>query len=62
MKRRQLIKHLQKHGCYVLREGGGHTIYANPSNNASAPVPRHVEIQNVVAREICKELGIPTIK
>lgn len=30
MKRRDLIRHLEHHGCEFLREGGNHTVYVNP--------------------------------
>ena len=62
MKRHELVGHLQRHGCTVKREGGRHTIYMNPSNSAQAPVPRHGEIDNRLARRICQELGIPPIR
>jgi mRNA interferase HicA len=29
MKRRGLLRHLEKQGCEFLREGGNHTIYVN---------------------------------
>jgi len=29
VKRRDLIKHLEKHGFYLLREGKKHSIYTN---------------------------------
>jgi hypothetical protein len=29
MKRLDLIRHLERHGCEFLREGGSHTIYVN---------------------------------
>lgn len=29
MKQRDLIRHLERHGCELLREGGKHTIYVN---------------------------------
>ena len=29
MKRTKLLKHLHRHGCKFLREGGNHTIYTN---------------------------------
>jgi predicted RNA binding protein YcfA (HicA-like mRNA interferase family) len=53
MKHRQLIKHLEKHGCIVLREGGNHTIYENPANSRKSPVPLHTEIDDKLARKIC---------
>ena len=62
MKRRQLTQHLEKHGCIILREGGNHTIYHNPDNNRKAPVPRHTEVDDLLARKICRQLDIPLIK
>lgn len=29
MKLRDLDRHLERHGCEMLREGGNHTIYVN---------------------------------
>lgn len=59
MKRKDLIRHLIKHGCQFLREGGAHTIYVNPQNGQTSAVPRHREIDNHTARAICDDLGIP---
>ncbi len=59
MKRRDLGKHMRGHGCEKRREGGNHTIWRNPANNATAPVPRQNEVADVLARRICRELGIP---
>lgn len=61
MKRRTLIKHLRRHGCFLIREGGKHAIWGNPIMNTKTPVPRHSEIDNQLAAEICKQLGIPTL-
>jgi mRNA interferase HicA len=44
------------------REGGRHTIYTNPVNGAKAPVPRHAEIDNRLARKICQQLAIVPIR
>jgi hypothetical protein len=33
----------------------------NISGAAKAPVPRHTEIDNRLARKICQQLGIPPI-
>ena len=62
MKRRQLIKHLKKHGCILRREGSKHTIYINPANKQTTAIPRHIEIANRLAKKICKDLDIPTIE
>ena len=58
MKRHELVRHLERHGCVLEREGSRHTIYKNPTNGAKAPVPRHAEIDNRLARKICRQLGI----
>jgi len=29
MKRQDLVRHIEKHGCEFLREGGNHTVYVN---------------------------------
>jgi hypothetical protein len=43
----------------LLREGGKHTIYYNPSNNRTSAVPRLTEIVDILAVKICKDLEIP---
>ncbi|MBI1757438.1 MAG: type II toxin-antitoxin system HicA family toxin [Fimbriimonas ginsengisoli] len=58
MKRGDLLRHLRDKGCLLGREGGRHTIYVNPANGLSAGVPRHTEIDNRLARKICRELGV----
>ncbi len=59
MKRRDLIRHLESHGCYLLREGGRHSVYVNPAANTTSAVPRHNEINEFLARKICRDLQIP---
>jgi predicted RNA binding protein YcfA (HicA-like mRNA interferase family) len=59
MKRHALIRHLESHGCYLLREGGNHSIYVNPANDQTSAVPRHRDINDFLARKICRDLGVP---
>jgi mRNA interferase HicA len=59
MKRVDLIRHLEQHGCELLREGGNHSVYWNPANRQTSAVPRHREINDFLARKICRDLGIP---
>jgi predicted RNA binding protein YcfA (HicA-like mRNA interferase family) len=61
MKRLDLIRHLELHGCALLREGGGHSVYVNRVTRKSSTVPRHREINDYLARKICKDLQIPGI-
>ncbi|VUT26989.1 MAG: YcfA-like protein [Candidatus Methanolliviera sp. GoM_asphalt] len=58
MKRRELIRHLEEHGCTFLREGRKHTVYYNPSNRKTSTIPRHTEIVDFLAKKICKDLEI----
>ncbi|MDQ4077892.1 MAG: type II toxin-antitoxin system HicA family toxin [Chloroflexota bacterium] len=59
MKRRDLIRHLEKYGCEMLREGANHTIYINRAAGKTSTVPRHREINDFLARKICKDLEVP---
>ena len=56
MKRRDFVKKLTKAGCELLRHGGKHDIYHNPSSGRSEPVPRHREINELLARKILRSL------
>jgi predicted RNA binding protein YcfA (HicA-like mRNA interferase family) len=58
VKRRALIHHLEQHGCRLLREGGNHSIFVSPAGRTSS-VPRHTEINDDLAKKICRDLGIP---
>jgi predicted RNA binding protein YcfA (HicA-like mRNA interferase family) len=59
MKRHELVRHLESHGCYLLREGRKHSVYVNPANNRTSTVPRHRDINDFLARKICRDLDIP---
>ncbi len=61
MKRRRLIRHLKKNGCDLVREGRKHSWWGNSERGTRAAVPRHTEISNDLAKEICKELEIPRL-
>ena len=62
MKRRDLLRHLQIHGCELLREGSRHSWWHNPTLNRRSAVPRHTEVNDILAQKICKDLGIPPNK
>jgi len=59
VKRKELIQHLKEHGCELIREGGNHSWWGNPSKNRRSAVPRHTEIRDLLAKKICKDLDIP---
>ena len=59
MKRIGLIRHLERYGIQLLREGGSHSVYVNRSVGKTSTVPRHREINDFLAHKICKDLEVP---
>lgn len=62
MKRNELLRYLRSHRCEFIREGSRHSWWHNPALNKRSAVPRHNEIIDVLAKKICKDLGIPPVK
>ena len=56
MKRKELLKILNKLGCEFIRHGGKHDWYQNKSTGVSQPIPRHKEINEYLAKSIIKKL------
>jgi mRNA interferase HicA len=59
MKRRDLLAHRQAHSCKLLREGGSHSWWAHSTSGKRSAIPRHTEINDHLARKICRDLGVP---
>jgi mRNA interferase HicA len=59
VKRVDLLRHLETHGCQLLREGSNHTVYVNRAARKASSIPRHREIDDFLARKICKDLQVP---
>ena len=59
MKRVDLVRHLEAHGCTLLREGGSHSVYVQRRTRKVSTVPRHLEINDFLARKICRDLEVP---
>jgi mRNA interferase HicA len=59
VKRVDLVRHLEAHGCRLLREGGSHSIFVNATTRKVSCVPRHREVKAFLARKICRDLEIP---
>jgi mRNA interferase HicA len=59
MKRVDLIRHLKRHGCVLLREEDNHTVFFNKTADRISTVPRHREVNDFLARKICTDLQIP---
>ena len=62
MKRRELLRHLRRYGCYLKREWRSHSLWANPNTGAVEAVPRHTEIPDRLAVKICAGLSVPEPK
>ena len=59
MKRRHLLRHLARYGCTFLREGGNHTVYVNRTAKKVSTIPRHSDINEALARKVCRDLQVP---
>lgn len=59
MKRTDLLRHLLAQGCELVREGGNHSIYVNRPARKVSTIPRHREIDEYLARKICRDLEVP---
>jgi predicted RNA binding protein YcfA (HicA-like mRNA interferase family) len=57
MKRRDLIRKLEEGGAVFIRHGGKHDWYQNSATKMAQPVPRHTEINEMLARSIIRKLG-----
>lgn len=53
MKRKELIKMLIRNGWYFKRDGGNHEIWSN--GTYTEPIPRHREINEMLAKSIIKK-------
>jgi predicted RNA binding protein YcfA (HicA-like mRNA interferase family) len=58
MKTSNFVKHLNKNNCYLIREGGNHSIFQNQLTRKISSVPRHKEVRNNLVRKICRDLEI----
>jgi predicted RNA binding protein YcfA (HicA-like mRNA interferase family) len=56
MKRKELVRLLEKNGWTLDREGGDHSVYAKGKIKES--IPRHNEIHEGLARKIMKRRGL----
>ncbi len=57
MKRRDLIRQIEEAGAVFIRHGGKHDWYQNPRTKVAQPVPRHTEINEMLAKSIIRKLS-----
>jgi predicted RNA binding protein YcfA (HicA-like mRNA interferase family) len=58
VKPRDHVRHLEAHGCELAREGGKHSVYVNRATRKVSTIPRHREINEHLARKICRDLEV----
>nr|DAS13636.1 MAG TPA: putative mRNA interferase toxin [Caudoviricetes sp.]DAS89467.1 MAG TPA: putative mRNA interferase toxin [Caudoviricetes sp.] len=56
MKQKDLLKRFYAKGWWVLREGGNHIILTNGPD--IEPIPRHKELNELLAKAIIKRRGL----
>ena len=60
MKKGKFIKHLNQYGCFATgRQKGSHAQFCNMANGQKTIVPMHNDINDLLCRRICAQLGIP---
>ena len=58
--RRDLIRHFEKNGFRLRREGGNHSIYSDGAGK-NIPIKRHSSFDRVTANALCKQAGIDQV-
>lgn len=56
MKRKDLIKLLERNGWYFKRDGGNHDVYTDGTNIEA--IERHREVPELLAKAIIKRRGL----
>lgn len=57
MKRRDLVQRIEACGAVFIRHGAKHDWYQNPTTKMAQPVPRHAEINEMLAKSILRKLS-----
>ena len=57
MKRGELLKRLKVQGCIFVKHGKKHDVYLNPRTGAEERVPRHSDINELLAKIIIRRLS-----
>ena len=54
MKRRDLLKRIEREGAVFIREGSNHTVYRNPYTGKTIVIPRHREVDEELAEDMIR--------
>ena len=58
MKRNEFIKILAANDLVFFRSGSKHDIYKQSTTGKKVSIPRHGEIDNILVKEILKEIRV----
>ena len=57
MKRGELLKCIKAQGCIFIKHGKKHDVYKNPRTGREGRIPRHNDINEILANVIIKNLS-----
>ena len=57
MKKGELLKRLKAQGCVFVKHGKKHDVYMNPRTGAEERIPRHSDINELLAKIIIRKLS-----
>ncbi|MBR3557682.1 MAG: type II toxin-antitoxin system HicA family toxin [Bacteroidales bacterium] len=61
MKKEKFLKYLRMNHCYPTgRQKGSHAQFVNQDTGAKTIIPLHSDIDDLLVKKICKQLGIPS--
>lgn len=56
MKQKDLVNLLKRNGWWLVRQGSNHMVFTNGSANET--IPRHKEVNELLAKAIIKRQGL----
>ena len=57
MKKGELLKRLKAQGCVFVKHGKKHDVYINPRTGLEERIPRHNDINELLAKIIIRKLS-----
>ena len=60
VKRKDIVRHFEKYGFFLKREGSKHSLYTN-GKGITVAIKRHKTFDRITANELYKDAHIPPI-
>jgi len=57
MKKGELLKRIKAQGCVFVKHGKKHDVYKNPRTGVEDRIPRHPDINEILAMKIIQRLS-----